>query len=57
MVIKKLLKTGVSFAAMALIVGMYISPSIARASYDKGYGYGFDYDCQTKYTNEQDKKT
>lgn len=57
MVIKKLLKTGVSFAAMALIVGMYISPSIARASYDKGYGYGFDYDGQTKYTNEEDKKT
>lgn len=44
MVIKKLLKTGACFAAMALIVGMYISPSIARASYDKGYGYGFDYD-------------
>ena len=35
MVIKKLLKTGACFAAMALIVGMYISPSIARASYDK----------------------
>ena len=57
MVIKKLLKTGACFAAMALIVGMYISPSIARASYDKGYGFGFDYDGQTKYTNEEDKKT
>ncbi len=30
MVIKKLLKTGACFAAMALIVGMYISPSIAK---------------------------
>lgn len=57
MVIKKLLKTGVSFAAMALIVGMYISPSIARASYDKGYGFGFDYDGQTKFTNTEDKNT
>lgn len=57
MVIKKLLKTGACFAAMALIVGMYISPSIARASYDKGYGYGFDYDGQTKYTNEEKKET
>ena len=57
MVIKKLLKTGACFAAMALIVGMYISPSIARASYDNGYGFGFDYDGQTKYTNEEDKKT
>ena len=57
MVINKLLKTGACFAAMALIVGMYISPSIARASYDKGYGYGFDYDGQTKYTNEEKKET
>ena len=57
MAIKKLLKTGVSLAAMALIVGMYISPSIARASYDKGYGFGFDYDGQTKFTNTEDKNT
>ena len=41
MAIKKLLKTGVSLVAMALIVGMYISPSIARASYDDEYGFGF----------------
>ena len=57
MVIKKLLKTGACFAAMALIVRIYISPSIARASYDKGYGFGFDYDGQTKFTNTEDKNT
>lgn len=57
MKMSKYIKNIAIFVAMILIVGIYISPSIAKASYYYGFGYSFGYDEETKYTETRYKWT
>lgn len=57
MKLKKFIKSTCTLAVMLLIVGMYISPSVAKASYDNPYGFAFDYDEDVDFTEKQVKNT
>lgn len=57
MKLKKTIKSVGIFAAMMLVVGMYITPTIAKAGYEYYFGVAFDADGDVDYTTTEVKNT
>jgi len=57
MKMKKFLKNVGIFAIMMLIVGMYITPKVAKAGYEYYFGVAFEKDGYEDYTTTEVKNT
>lgn len=53
MKMKKFLKNVGVFAIMMLIVGMYITPKVAKAGYEYYFGVAFEKDGYEDYTTTE----